>query len=238
MTAENYTIAIIVRNNMLYAWQHSVLKRLLALKNINVSLLLSTTTSVAKHPLALRFIHHIERYLYNCQPHLFTERPVDDLLKEVKQQQSLGVRGLDLSAVDFVINFSEEILPDVLLKQPKRGVWSIFIGDTETVNSQLTAMNDFLSEDDVVTIGLQLETLADEVNIILYKSQVGIDMASLCRTAEQCLHKITHFIPYYLEQMQYKKKTTVLEFSQPNAPKNSISIIESASLIWQKNNGH
>jgi hypothetical protein len=50
-----------------------------------------------------------------------------------------------------------------------------------------------------VTIGLQLETVAHEANITLHKSQASIDMASLCRTAEQCfLHKSCYFIPHYL----------------------------------------
>ncbi|MCK5918203.1 MAG: hypothetical protein KAG34_07245, partial [Cocleimonas sp.] len=233
MPTKNYNIAIIARDNTIYAWQQDVLKRLLELENITVTLLLSSQSPLVKPPLALRFIHHIERFLYNCQPDFFIEKTVDCLLKEVPKQSLSDLGDLDLSNIDFIINFSEEILPDELLKQPKLGVWSIFIGDNEKVSSQLTAINDFISESDVITVGLQLETLEDEANITLYKSNASIDLASICRTAEQCLHKSSHFIPHYLEQMQYGKEVTLLEFAQTKALKNSISLTESASLIWQ-----
>ncbi len=233
MPIKNYNIAIIARDNTIYAWQQDVLTRLLALENITVTLLLSRQAPVVKSPLALRFIHHIERFLYNCQPDFFIEQPVDKRLDNVKKQRFSETEKADLSEIDFAINLSEQSLPDELLKQPKLGVWSIFIGDNEKVSSQLTAINDFISENDVVTIGLQLETLKHEANITLHKSQASIDMASLCRTAEQCLHKSAQFIPYYLEQMQHGKGVTLLEFAQTKALKNSISLTESASLIWQ-----
>jgi hypothetical protein len=233
MPIENYNIAIIARDNTIYAWQQDVLKQLLALENISVSLLLSSVSPAIKPPLALRFIHHIERFLYNCQPDFFIEQPADNLLENVQKLSLSDTQAMDLSEIDFAINFSEQALPDELLKQPKLGIWSIFIGDNEKVNSNLTAINDFISENDVVTIGLQLETLAHEANITLHKSQASIDMASLCRTAEQCLHKSSYFIPHYLGQMQHGNGVTLLEFAQTKALKNSISITESASLIWQ-----
>jgi hypothetical protein len=237
MTKTTYNIAIIARNNRVYAWQQNVLTRLLALENITLSWVLSTHSKATKPPLALRFIHHVERYLYNCQPDFFIEKSVSSVLADVKQQSLAANDPLDLTSIDFAINFSEEELPDALLKQPKLGVWSIFIGDNKKVTSQLTAINDFISENDVVTIGLQLETLSHAANITLYKSQASIDMASLCRTAEQCLHKSSHFIPYYLEQLQHAKSVTLLEFAQKEALKNRISISESAHLIWQSIKG-
>jgi hypothetical protein len=233
MTNTPYNIAIIVRDKRIYAWQQNVLTRLLALENITLSFVLSSHSKATKPPLALRFIHHIERYLYNCQPNFFIENAVDTRLNDAKQHSLSDSKAMDLSGIDFAINFSEETLPDTLLKQPKLGVWSIFIGHNEKVISQLTALNDFISENDVVTIGLQLETLHHAANITLYKSQASIDMASLCRTAEQCLHKSSHFIPYYLEQLQHAKSVTLLEFAQKEALKNKISISESAHLIWQ-----
>ncbi|MCK5810527.1 MAG: hypothetical protein KAH00_05530 [Cocleimonas sp.] len=233
MPTKNYNIAIISRDNTIYAWQKNVLTRLLALENITISLHLSNPSSIVKPSLALRFIHHVERFLYNCQPDFFIEVPVDTLLKNVEKKKMADTEKADLSELDFAINLSEQPLPDALLKQPKLGVWSIFMGDNEKVSSQLTAINDFISENDVVTIGLQLETLKDEANITLHKSQAAIDMASLCRTAEQCLHKSAQFIPQYLAQMQHGKGVTLLEFAQTKAIKNSISLTESASLIWQ-----
>jgi hypothetical protein len=139
MPIENYNIAIIARDNTIYAWQQNVLKQLLVMENISVSLLLSSVSPAKKPPLALRFIHHIERFLYNCQPDFFIEQAADNLLENIQKISLPDMQVMDLSEIDFAVNFSGQVLPDELLKQPKLGVWSIFIGDNEKVNSNLTA---------------------------------------------------------------------------------------------------
>lgn len=231
---KQYNIAIIAKNNTLYAWQYEVLKRVVALKNIKISRLLFNNSLIHKKPLTLRFLHHIERYLYHCKPNFFEEKKIDALLGLPAQFfSSDSIPSFD--SIDFAINFTEEVLPDDLLSKTTLGIWSIFIGHKENVSSRLTAINDFISESDVVTLGLQIETPSYLDNVTLYKTKKSIDMASLCRTAEQCLHKTSYFIPHYLQQLSRNKKPVAnySGFSIPKQLKQSVSIGDSAKLVWQ-----
>ena len=186
-----------------------------------------------KRPLSLRFVHHIERYLYHCQPTFFDEKSLVDLIPEAKEMSLASYAASDLAAVDFAINFSEELLDDKFLCQPKLGVWSIYMGDTEKVSSQLIGVNDFITENDVVSLGLQIETRSDQSNITVLESQASIEIASLCRTAEQCLHKTAQFIPRYLRQLSLANTSNQLGFTAHKTLKRTLSVYESARLLWQ-----
>ncbi|RTZ67204.1 MAG: hypothetical protein DSZ29_01215 [Aquificaceae bacterium] len=232
-TTDKYNIAVITRGHSIASWQYAVLKNVLAIEGVSLSTLLLKHTSSKKPPLAVQFLHHIERYLYHCQPHYFTDKAIDDLLGHADVYDLANTSLPDLGEIDFIINFTEALLADDLLIQPKLGVWSIFIGDDEKVKSQLTAVNDFISENDVVTMGLQIETLSGTPNITLYQSNTSVDMASLCRTAEQCLHKTSYFIPHYLNQLKVSELPKPISFAQEKLAKNEVSKRDSACLVWQ-----
>ncbi len=231
--AEKYNIAVIARDNSIYSWQYEVLKNVLNIEGVSLSSLLKHHSLASKRPLAVQFLHHIERYLYHCQPHFFEEKNIDGLVPNIEPVDLSSSASIDLTDIDFVLNFTEELLPDDLLVQPKLGVWSIFIGDNVKIKSQLTAVNDFISENDVVTIGLQIETLSNTPNITLYQSNSSVDMASICRTAERCLHKTSYFIPHYLNQLREKGIPDSLGFTHRKELKDNLSKKDSTSLLWQ-----
>lgn len=231
--SNQYNIAIIARDSSIYAWQRKILERVLELENINVSMLLLSHALANSQPIALKFVHHIERYLYSCQPIFFEEQAISDVLSGVERHSFDDNSFPELENIDFAINFTEAILPDELLRKPRLGVWSVFIGDKEKVSSQLTGVNDFISENDVIELGLQVEKPSNKENIMLYQSTTSIDMASLCRTAEQCLHKTSFFIPHYLRQIDLSKSSNELGFTQSKTLKNNLSVTKSSSVVWQ-----
>ncbi len=232
-TTDKYNIAVIARERSLLSWQYDVLKNVLKVEGVTLSILVLSHTVPKKTPLAVQFLHHIERYLYHCQPHFFEDKNIDSLLANTDVVDMATSTVEDFGEIDFMINFTEELLPDGLLLQPKLGVWSIFIGDDEKVKSQLTAVNDFISENDVVTMGLQIETLSGKPNITLYQSNSSVDMASLCRTAEQCLHKTAFFIPHYLNQLKTNHLPNPVAFTQKKTLTDKVSSNDSARLVWQ-----
>ncbi|HIO93172.1 MAG TPA: hypothetical protein EYG68_10080 [Leucothrix mucor] len=228
-------IAVVTQNYAIPAWQYRALENILQVEGIELSLLLNYPTEKI-HPFIFQPSQHIERYLYHCQPQFFAHEDIQEIANDAERIDLSSEALVDLSNTDFVINFTENVLADDLLVQPKLGVWSIFIGDNQQEKSQLSAINDFISESDVVTLGLQIETFSITPNITLHQSSINIDMKSPCLTARQCLQKASYFIPHYLKKIQIKesvdlKKVTSLKLSQ-----DEVFSIESVNPICQSIN--
>ena len=124
-TADKYHIAVIARGHSIASWQYEVLKNILKREGVTLSALLLNHSLSKKPPLAVQFLHHIERYLYHCQPDCFTDKSIDKLRGNADVFDISSTTLPDLSNIDFVINFTEKRLSDEVLIQPKLGVWSI-----------------------------------------------------------------------------------------------------------------